>query len=46
MKYIGEKFHKPSGLGGRLVTFVMNRQNDSQYRGAEAALGLCDVDTD
>jgi ubiquinone/menaquinone biosynthesis C-methylase UbiE len=45
MRYIGEQFHKPTGFGGRLTTFVMNRQNDMQYRGTEAALGLQDADT-
>jgi ubiquinone/menaquinone biosynthesis C-methylase UbiE len=45
MTYIGDQFHKPAGLGGKLVTFVMNRQNDRQYRGAETALGLQDADT-
>jgi hypothetical protein len=38
MSYIGEQFHKPTGLGGSLATFVMNRQNRRQYAGAEAAL--------
>jgi catechol 2,3-dioxygenase-like lactoylglutathione lyase family enzyme len=45
MGYIGEQFHKPTGLGGKLVTFVMNRQNDRQYRGAETALVLRNTDT-
>jgi ubiquinone/menaquinone biosynthesis C-methylase UbiE len=45
MEYIGEQFHRPTGLGGRLATFVMNRQNGRQYRGAEAALDLQDDDT-
>jgi ubiquinone/menaquinone biosynthesis C-methylase UbiE len=45
MKYIGEQFHKPTGFGGKLVAFVMNRQNDRQYRGAEVALDLQDADT-
>jgi ubiquinone/menaquinone biosynthesis C-methylase UbiE len=45
MKYISEQFHKPTGFGSRLATFVMNRQNDKQYRGTEAALALRDTDT-
>jgi ubiquinone/menaquinone biosynthesis C-methylase UbiE len=45
MKYIGEQFHKPTGWGGKLMTFVMNRQNDGQYRAAEAALDLQETDT-
>jgi ubiquinone/menaquinone biosynthesis C-methylase UbiE len=45
IRYIGDQFHKPTGLGGKLVTFVMNRQNDIQYRGTEAALDLRDTDT-
>jgi ubiquinone/menaquinone biosynthesis C-methylase UbiE len=40
MSYIGEQFHKPTGLGGSLATFIMNRQNWRQYAGAEAALNL------
>ncbi|GHT79118.1 hypothetical protein FACS1894104_3280 [Actinomycetota bacterium] len=44
MGYIGEQFHKPTGLGGRLATFIMNRQNDRQYRGVEAAIDLQDSD--
>jgi ubiquinone/menaquinone biosynthesis C-methylase UbiE len=40
MSYIGEQFHKPTGLGGKLATFVMNRQNWRQYAGVEAALNL------
>jgi ubiquinone/menaquinone biosynthesis C-methylase UbiE len=45
MRYIGSQFHKPTGFIGKFVTFVMNRQNDKQYRGTEAALGLQDTDT-
>jgi ubiquinone/menaquinone biosynthesis C-methylase UbiE len=44
MTYIGEQFHKPSGLGGKFVTFVMNIQNQQQYNGTETALGLCSSD--
>jgi ubiquinone/menaquinone biosynthesis C-methylase UbiE len=40
MSYIGEQFHKPTGLGGSLATFIMNRQNWRQYAGAEAVLNL------
>jgi ubiquinone/menaquinone biosynthesis C-methylase UbiE len=40
MSYIGEQFHKPMGLGGRLATFVMNRQNWRQYVGTESVLEL------
>ncbi|MDR0854022.1 MAG: class I SAM-dependent methyltransferase [Clostridiales Family XIII bacterium] len=40
MSYVGEQFHKPIGLGGRLATFVMNRQNQRQYLGTEAILEL------
>jgi ubiquinone/menaquinone biosynthesis C-methylase UbiE len=45
IRYIGDQFHKPTGFGGKFVTFVMNRQNDKQYRGTEATLGLQDTDT-
>lgn len=44
MAYIGKQFHKPSGLGGRLATFVMNRQNWQQYAGTETALSLLEPD--
>jgi ubiquinone/menaquinone biosynthesis C-methylase UbiE len=40
MSYIGEQFHKPTGFGGRLATFVMNRQNWRQYVGIESVLEL------
>ncbi|MDR0839966.1 MAG: class I SAM-dependent methyltransferase [Christensenellaceae bacterium] len=40
MSYIGKQFHKPTGFGGRLATFVMNRQNWRQYAGTEAVLAL------
>ncbi|MDR0905187.1 MAG: class I SAM-dependent methyltransferase [Oscillospiraceae bacterium] len=43
--YIGGQFRKPTGLGGRLSAFVMNRMNQKQYRAAEAALGLAGSDT-
>ncbi|MDR0905559.1 MAG: class I SAM-dependent methyltransferase [Oscillospiraceae bacterium] len=43
--YIGEQFHKPTGFGGRLATFVMNKQNWRQYVGTEAALELRDTDS-
>jgi ubiquinone/menaquinone biosynthesis C-methylase UbiE len=45
MTYISKQFHKPTGFSGRLVAFVMNHQNDIQYRGVEAALRLRDTDT-
>jgi ubiquinone/menaquinone biosynthesis C-methylase UbiE len=45
MSYIGKQFHKPTGFGGRLATFVMNRQNWRQYVGTEAALTLRDTDS-
>ncbi|MDR0818796.1 MAG: class I SAM-dependent methyltransferase [Oscillospiraceae bacterium] len=44
ISYIGNQFHKPTGIGGRLVTFVMNRQNMAQYLGAENALELVGSD--
>lgn len=31
-KYIGEQFGKPTGIGGRLSTFLMNRMNQKQYK--------------
>lgn len=44
VSYIGEQFHRPTGLGGRLATFVMNRQNELHYRGAVVALDLREAD--
>jgi ubiquinone/menaquinone biosynthesis C-methylase UbiE len=45
MSYVGEQFHKPTGLGGRLATFVMNRQNWRQYLGTESVLELDATDS-
>ncbi|MDR0917435.1 MAG: class I SAM-dependent methyltransferase [Oscillospiraceae bacterium] len=43
--YIGAQFRKPTGLGGKLAAFVMNRMNGAQYRAVETALKLADSDT-
>lgn len=40
IKYIGGQFGKPTGIGGRLSTFIMNRMNQVQYKGTAEALGL------
>ena len=40
MPAISEQFHKPTGFEGRIVTFVMNRQNQVLYNGVEQALAL------
>jgi ubiquinone/menaquinone biosynthesis C-methylase UbiE len=40
VKYIGSQFRKPTGFGGKLSTFVMNRINGKQYRATEEALSL------
>jgi ubiquinone/menaquinone biosynthesis C-methylase UbiE len=45
MSYVGSQFHKPTGLSGRLVTFVMNKQNWRQYVGTESALELTPTDS-
>jgi methionine-R-sulfoxide reductase len=45
MSYIGEQFHRPTGIGGRLATGVMNRQNWRQYVGTESVLALCAADS-
>ncbi|MDR0820896.1 MAG: class I SAM-dependent methyltransferase [Oscillospiraceae bacterium] len=45
MSYIGEQFHKPTGFGGRLATFVMNKQNWRQYAETESVLELRDTDS-
>lgn len=37
-KYIGEQFGKPTGIGGRLSTFIMNRMNQKQYNSVIQAL--------
>jgi ubiquinone/menaquinone biosynthesis C-methylase UbiE len=44
MSYIGKQFHKPTGIGGRFATFVMNRQNWQQYAGTESVLELSATD--
>ncbi|ROR26309.1 methyltransferase family protein [Mobilisporobacter senegalensis] len=38
-KYIGEQFGKPTGIGGRLSTFIMNRMNQKQYKSVIKAIG-------
>ncbi|GHU97223.1 hypothetical protein FACS1894208_12530 [Clostridia bacterium] len=38
--YIGNQFHKPTGIGGRLATFTQNRMNQRQYIGTETVLEL------
>ena len=32
LKYIGEQFGKPTGLGGNISTFIMNIMNQKQYK--------------
>lgn len=39
-KYIGGQFGKPTGIGGILSTFIMNRMNRTQYRRTESRLNL------
>lgn len=43
-KYIGEQFGKPTGIGGKISTFIMNRMNQKQYRGVINELGACPKD--
>lgn len=42
-KQIGDQFHKPTGSLGRLVTWIMNKQNKGQYDAIEHALNLSDI---
>jgi Methylase involved in ubiquinone/menaquinone biosynthesis len=44
-KYIAKQFGNPSGIGGRIVTAVMNCQNRDQYRAALDNLELKSEDT-
>ena len=44
LTYIGRQFRQPTGFGGQLSTFVMNRINQKQYRAIESALRLGDAD--
>lgn len=44
-EHISKQFHKPTGVGGKLVTFVMNRQNQQLYNGAELELKLHGTET-
>ena len=31
-KYVAEQFGKPTGIGGTISTFIMNRMNQIQYK--------------
>lgn len=44
-KYIAKQFGKPSGFGGLISTFVMNRLNGKQYRAVLNNLNLQSTDT-
>lgn len=39
-KYISGQFQKPTGIGGKLSTFIMNRMNQAQYRGVINSLSF------
>jgi Methylase involved in ubiquinone/menaquinone biosynthesis len=39
-KYIGEQFGNPTGIGGKLSTFIMNRMNQKQYRAVMRAIDI------
>jgi len=39
-KYIAKQFGNPTGIGGRIITFIMNNQNQEQYMAVIQALNL------
>ena len=41
-QYIGEQFGKPTGIGGKISTFVMNQMNQKQYNATQSLLKLSD----
>jgi len=43
--YIAKQFSRPAGLGGKLVSFVMNRQNRPLYEETIRLLPLSDTDS-
>ena len=43
--YIAKQFSHPEGVGGQLITFVMNRQNRPLYEETIRLLPLSDVDS-
>lgn len=43
-EYIAKQFSKPSGIGGRVVSAVMNKQNRPMYEETERLLTLADSD--
>ena len=43
-KYIAEQFGKPTGIGGIISTFIMNRMNQVQYRGVVSNLNCSKKD--
>lgn len=43
-KYIAEQFGKPTGIGGIMSTFIMNRMNQIQYRSVMSNLNCSEKD--
>lgn len=43
-KYVAEQFGKPTGIGGIISTFIMNRMNQEQYRGVVSNLNCSKKD--
>jgi len=39
-KYIGEQFGNPTGIGGKLSTFIMNRMNQKQYNALTRSIDI------
>ncbi|MCB2340257.1 class I SAM-dependent methyltransferase [Clostridium estertheticum] len=43
-KYVAEQFGKPTGIGGIISTFIMNRMNQIQYKSVVSNLNCCKND--
>ena len=44
-KYIGRQFKNPTGLGGKITTFIMNCQNQKQYQAVIENISIQTTDT-
>jgi ubiquinone/menaquinone biosynthesis C-methylase UbiE len=44
-KYIAKQFNQPSGIGGKLISYIMNRQNRILYEETLRLLAVTDTDT-
>ena len=44
-KYIGQQFKNPTGLGGKITTYIMNCQNQKQYQAVIENIDIRTTDT-